>query len=80
MRFLNLAKKNREVQPTSWDDLYGTLVAREFRKIYSNDKCEAIINNYLDDPTNEKYVAEFKAMQDYRKYCKNFAKKEMGEY
>jgi hypothetical protein len=80
MKHLTLAKKNREVQPTSWDDLYGALVSREFRKRYSNDKCEAIINNYLDDPTNEKYVAEFRTMQDYRKYCKNFAKKEMGEY
>lgn len=80
MKHLDLAKKNREIEPTSWDDLYGTLVSREFRKIYSKDNCEAIINNYLDDPTNEKYVAEFREMQEYRKYCKNLVKNEMGEY
>lgn len=78
MRFLNLAKKNREAQPTSWDELYGNLVSREFRKRYSNDKCEAIINNYLDDPTNEKYVAEFREMQEYRKQCKAEVRRELG--
>ena len=75
---LRLAKKNREIIPSSWDDLYGSIVSCEFRKKYSADECEAIINNYLDDPTNEKYVSEFKEMQEYRKQCKIFAKSIMG--
>jgi hypothetical protein len=78
MKHLGLAQKNREVNPESWDELYGLIVSRKFREKYSNDKCEAIVNNYLDDPANEKYSAEFKEMQDYRKQCKALAKAEMG--
>jgi hypothetical protein len=80
MKHLDLATKNREIEPTSWDDLYGALVSREFRKRYSNDKCEAIVNNYLDDPTNEKYVSEFREMQSYRRMCKEKVKKDMQTY
>lgn len=71
---LRLAKKNREVVPSSWDNLYGSIVSTEFRKKYSADECEAVVNNFLDDPTNEKYVSEFKEMQEYRKQCKILAK------
>jgi hypothetical protein len=78
MKHLGLAQKNREVNPESWDELYGVIVSREFRKKYSNDKCEAVVNNYLDDPTNEEYLTEFRQMQEYRKYCKRFAKTELG--
>ncbi len=69
-----LARKNREEDPESWEILYGKIVSHEFRKEYSSDKCEAVINNYLDDPYNSKYVEEFRRMQDYRKHCKSFAK------
>jgi hypothetical protein len=75
---LRLARKNREANPQSWDDLYGSIVSSEFRKKYSVDKCEAIINNYLDNPTNDEYVVEFREMQEYRKYCKSLAKSKMG--
>lgn len=78
MKHLKLAQKNREVNPESWDELYGLIVSRKFREKYSNDKCEAIVNNYLDDPTNKEYLAEFKEMQDYRKQCKSLARVEMG--
>ena len=78
MNHLGLAQKNREVNPESWDELYGLIVSRKFRERYSNDKCEAIVNNYLDDPTNAEYLAEFKEMQEYRKQCKALAKSEMG--
>jgi hypothetical protein len=77
MKNLKLAKKNRDIVPESWELLYGNLVSREFRKKYSADKFEAIINNYLDDPTNEKYIAEFREMQEYRKHCKKFVKEQM---
>ena len=80
MKFLRLALKNKEAELSSWDDLYGNMVSREFRKIYSIDKCEAIVNNYLDDPTNEKYVSKFREMQSYRRMCKEKAKKDMQTY
>lgn len=78
MKHLQLAKKNKEVSPESWDNLYGHLVSKKFRKKYSPDQTEAIVNNYLDDPTNEKYIAEMRAMQDYRKQCKEEVKRDLG--
>lgn len=75
---IGLAQKNREVVPASWNNLYGSIVSAEFRKRYSAEACEAIINNYLDDPSNVKYVSEFKEMQEYRKQCKIIAKTTMG--
>lgn len=77
MRHLGLAKRNKEINPESWDELYGSIVSKKFREKYSNDKCEAIVNNYLDDPMNEKYSTEFRQMQEYRKFCKKFAREEM---
>jgi hypothetical protein len=41
---------------------------------YPNDKMQAVINNYLLDPTDTDALAEFNAMQEYRKYCKELAK------
>lgn len=78
MKHIELARKNKEICPESWDELYGIIVSRKFRERYSNDKCEAVVNNYLDDPTNEKYSAEFREMQEYRKQCKNIVRAEMG--
>jgi hypothetical protein len=75
---IRLAKKNKDVVPSSWERLYGSIVSAEFRKRYSAEACEAIINNYLDDPSNVKYVSEFKEMQEYRKQCKIIAKTIMG--
>lgn len=74
---IRLAKKNKEVSPKSWEDLYGHLVTKEFRKKYSADRVEAIVNNFLDDPTNEKYIAELREMQEYRKQCKAKVKAEL---
>jgi hypothetical protein len=75
---IRLARKNKEVDIQSWDALYGRCVTVEVRKVYSQDKIEAIINNYLDDPLNEKYAKEFKALQEYRKQCKAKVKVELG--
>ena len=72
-----LANQNKIYDPKSWDDLYGKLVAKEIRKMYSQDKIEAIVNNYLDDPTNIKYMQEFSDLQNYRKSCKLKVKAEM---
>lgn len=77
MRFLKLAQKNKEVNPESWERLYETEITRRIRKKYDQNKVEAILNNYLADPTNEKHAAEFKAFQEYRMQCKAEVKAEM---
>ena len=53
---------------------YGELVAMLVRKKYTQSDVEAIINNYLDDPGNSQYRAEFLALQVYRRECKDRAK------
>ena len=56
---------------------YGQLVSDLVRKKYSASAVEAILNNYMDDPSNEKYVAEFKELQAYRAECKEMARAEV---
>ena len=53
---------------------YGALVSRLIRKKYSQQDIEAIINNYLANPENEKYRKEFLDLQEYRALCKEQAK------
>ena len=68
-RVVRLAEKNGLL-----DKIYGREVNRLMRLEYSQSAVEAIINNYLYDPENEEYKAEFDALQAYRKYCKAKAK------
>ena len=56
-------------------DIYGSVINDLFRQRYSQDKVEAINNNYLDDMTNEEHIKERDDMKDYRKQCKLEAKK-----
>ena len=77
MNYNELLKKNMEVVPQIYDQVYGRLVGEKFREKYSQDDVEAIVNNYLLDPTNEKYQTEFNTMQEYRKFCKEQAKAEL---
>ena len=58
--------------------VYGRVVNNLLRQQYKADRVESIINNYLDDMTNEKHASEFKELQDYRKACKQEAKKILG--
>lgn len=51
----------------------GAVIARLVSSRYSNDEMQAIVNNYLLDEGDEEVVAEFKAMQDWRKHCKKIA-------
>lgn len=41
---------------------------------YPSDKMQAVINNYLEDPSNTAYVDEFRAMQEWRKIAKEASK------
>ena len=62
---------------TEQDD-YPIIVNAFIRQHYSQSKVEAVMNNYLDDMTNEKHKAEFDELQDYRKACKQEAKRLLG--
>lgn len=59
------------------DALYAQEVSRLIRSRYSQSAVEAIINNYLSDPDNEKHTAEFLELQSFRAECKAMAKAEM---
>ena len=59
---------------------YGEAVNALFRQRYSQHAAEAIINNFLLDPTNEKYAREMQEMQDYRAWCKEYVKDKFAQY
>ena len=77
-KYARLVQKNAETNLESKENFYGRLVTMLFRSRYSQDAVEAINNNYLDDPTNQKYADEFRSMQHYRKTCKKQAKETLG--
>lgn len=64
-----IEKKLAELNGTQ-KEAYEQQTSELFRKKYSQSAVEAIINNYLLDPENEKYKAEFLEMQAYRAECK----------
>jgi len=59
-------------------DIYGSVINDLFRQRYSQDKVEAINNNYLDDMENVEHIKERNDMKAYRKECKQEAKKLLG--
>ena len=59
---------------------YEEAVSVEFRKNYSQDRVEAIVNNYLLDPTNSLFIQEMAEMQQYRAECKIYVKSKKEEY
>jgi hypothetical protein len=80
MDFSKLYQANREEFPEAYEKAYGAIVVRRLgEKGYDSDKIQSVMNNYLDEPDNEEYIAEFKKMQEVRKVCKIEAKLEMGE-
>lgn len=58
---------------------YGVIVSSLIREKYSQNAVEAILANYLADPENEAYKAEFEAFSAYRAECKAKAKEEAVE-
>lgn len=80
MDFSKLYQANREEHPEAYEKAYGAIVVRKLgEKGYDSDKIQSVMNNYLDEPDNEEYIAEFKKLQEVRKVCKIEAKLEMGE-
>ncbi len=65
---------------------YGEAVDSLMRDKYAQHQVEAIINNYfiyLAEPSNldyEIYRAEMQALQEYRQWCKDFAKEQKEKY
>ena len=53
---------------------YSNIVSTIIRDQYSDDKMQAIINNYLLDGSDE-HVFEFNELQSWRKQAKEVAKK-----
>lgn len=53
---------------------YGIVVNKFIRQYYSEDRVEAILNNYLDTPSDEKHMQEFRILQECRKQAKAYAK------
>lgn len=53
-----------------YDSIVNIIISKE----YPNDKMQAIINNYLLDPSNEDTTKEFNDMQAFRKKAKDWAK------
>lgn len=55
-----------KTQELEYPDLVEILV----RQKYSQSKVEAILNNYLYDPSSIEHSQEFSNLQDYRIACK----------
>ncbi len=56
------------------DTSYSTIVSALINNEYDNNRMQAIINNYLADPTDEEIAREWKEMQEFRAYAKSLAK------
>lgn len=69
---LKLAKKNREVNPQSWDMLYEAEVIRRIRKKYSLNQELAILRQRDVKP------AEFAIYDKFVEQCKADVKAEMN--
>lgn len=68
---LRLAKKNREVNPASWDELYENLIIRKIRKRYSVNQELAILRQRDTKPV------EFAEYDAYVERCKAEVKEEL---
>lgn len=51
----------------------ATVISTIIRHRYSDDEMQAIINNYLLDPSDEESIGEFYEMQNYRRFAKSVA-------
>ena len=71
---LKLAKKNREVKPESWDELYDNLVEKKIRLHYSASNEFAILRK-IQKGLN---VDEFEKYNEYVEKCKAEVKAELG--
>ena len=76
---LKLLIRNGGLSSEELDRACGETVHELVREKYKQDQVEAIDNNYLAHPENEKYKAEFFALQAYRERCKALVKSVRGD-
>ena len=69
---LRLARKNREVNPESWDRLYETEIIRRIRKRYTVNQELAILRQ------RDTKVEEFAEYNAFVEKCKAEVKEELG--
>jgi len=54
--------------------VYECVISKIVRQRYPDNDMTAILSNYLNEPDNEKYIKEFREVQDWRKVAKSVAK------
>ena len=54
--------------------VYECIIVKIVRQRYPDNDMTAVLSNYLAEPDNEKYAAEFAAAQNWRKVAKSVAK------
>jgi hypothetical protein len=73
MRYLKLAKKNRDKEPKAFETVYGAEIEKKIRKRYSLSAELAILRQRDTKPS------EFAAYNAYVEECKQAVKAEMGD-
>ena len=72
MKNIRLARKNREVNPESWDKLYESEIIRRIRKRYTVNQELAVLRQRDTKPE------EFAEYNAYVEKCKADVKEELG--
>lgn len=62
-----------------WNWSYPALVAALVNARYDRDAMDAIVNNYIADPTDAEHATEMVAMQAWRARAKSLAALALGE-
>ena len=74
MRHLKLAKKNREVAPKAFDELYENMIIRKIRARYTVNQELAILRQKDSKPS------EFAEYNSFVEQCKSETRKELEMY
>ena len=72
MKNIRLARKNREVNPESWDKLYESEIIHRIRKRYTVNQELAVLRQRDTKPD------EFAEYNAYVEQCKEDVKEELG--
>lgn len=72
MRFVKLARKNKELNPQSWEQFYEGEIVREIRKRYTINQELAILRQRDTKPQ------EFADYNYYVEQCKTYVKNKLN--
>lgn len=72
MRFVKLARKNKELNPQSWEQFYEGEIVREIRKRYTINQELAILRQRDTKPQ------EFSDYNYYVEQCKTYVKNKLN--